>query len=83
MSDRFGREQSVLVAILLFGLRTILRLTSMMVSVGYLLAGRGPFIGDGIRNLFGSYRATFLIILLVSAMLFVMTPLLTPDRRVL
>lgn len=58
------------------------RLTAMMVGVGYAVGAVGPFGVGGLRDFLGSYDLSFIILVLLSASLFLMVVWFRPDRRI-
>lgn len=55
-------------------------LTSMMLGGGYLIAALGPFVAGAVRDLTGSYRLTFVGLILLAAVMLVVAFLFSPDR---
>jgi cyanate permease len=54
----------------------------MMVGVGYAIGAVGPFGVGGVRDYLGSYGPSFLVLVLLSASLFLMVVWFRPDRRI-
>ena len=55
-------------------------LTSMVLGGGYLIAALGPFVAGAIRDLTGSYRATFVGLSLLATLLLCVSMFFNPGR---